>query len=204
MLKVGLTGGIACGKSSVARMLEWHGAHVAYADLIAKEMIRPGGAAYHEVVERFGPDILDPSGEINRVRLAAKAFGTPSRVEELNHIIHPAVVARQNEWMAEVARKDPHGVAVVEAALIYEAGAEKDFDKIVVVTCRPEQKAERFANRSLMSLDKARIEAEQRSRAQISDEEKASRADYVIDNSGDISETEAQVERIWQELKKRA
>lgn len=204
MLRVGLTGGIACGKTTVARLLERQGAHVTYADLIAKEMIRPGGAAYQQVVNHFGREILDPSGEINRLILAGKAFGTPSRVEELNHIIHPAVIAKQNEWMAEVARKDPHGIAVVEAALIYEAGAEKDFDKIVVVTCQPGQKAERFANRTLMSLDKARVEAEQRSRAQLSDEEKASRADYVIDNSGAESATQQQVERLWQELVKLA
>ena len=204
MLRVGLTGGIASGKTTVARMLERHGAHVAYADQIAKEMIRPGGAAYDEVVNHFGREILDPTGEINRLMLAAKAFGTPSRVEELNHIIHPAVIAKQNEWMAEIARKDPHAIAVVEAALIYEAGVEKDFDKIVVVACRPEQKAERFANRTLMSLDKARVEAEQRSRAQISDEEKASRADYIIDNSGAESATEQQVDKLWQALKKLA
>ena len=204
MLRVGLTGGIACGKTTVAKMLERQGAHVAYADLIAKEMIQPGGPAYQQVVEHFGREILDPTGEINRLMLAGKAFGTPSRIEELNHIIHPTVIAKQNEWMAEVARKDPHGIAVVEAALIYEAGADKDFDKIVVVSCRTEQKAERFANRTLMSLDKARVEAEQRSRAQMSDEEKVSRADFVIDNSGSQAETERQVEKIWQALKKLA
>lgn len=204
MLRVGLTGGIACGKSTVARMFERRGARLAFADEIAKQMIRPGGAAYDEVVRRFGRDILQPSGEIDRTALAAKAFGTLPRIDELNRIIHPPVVARQNAWMAEIGREGPHAIAIVEAALIYEAGAAPHFDKIVVVTCRPEQKAERFAARHAMPLEAARLEVERRSRAQISDADKASRADFVIDNSGSEADSEQQVENIWLQLKKLA
>ena len=204
MLRVGLTGGIACGKTTVARMFERSGARIAFADEIAKETIRAGGVAYDEVVRHFGREILHTTGEIDRLILASRAFGTPLRIEELNHIIHPAVIELQNKWMAEVSREDPHAVAIVEAALIYEADAAKDFDKIVTVTCKPEQKPERFAARHQMSLDDARIEVERRSRAQLPDAEKAERADFVIDNSGPEAETEAQVEKIWQEFKKLA
>jgi dephospho-CoA kinase len=164
-------------------------------------MLRPGTPAYDEVVRAFGRDILQPSGEIDRAALAAKAFAVPPRIEELNRILHPAVVAQQNEWMAEAGRSDPHAVAMVEAALIYEAGAAPHFDKIVVVTCRPEQKPERFAARHAMSLDDARVEVERRSRSQIADSEKAARADFLIDNSGSEAETERQVEIVWRELK---
>jgi dephospho-CoA kinase len=204
MLRIGLTGGIACGKTTVARMFERRGARVAFADELAKEMLRPGNAARDEVVRTFGRDILQPGGEIDRAALAAKAFAVPPRIDELNRILHPAVVARQNEWMAEAGRTDPHAVAIVEAALIFEAGAAPHFDKIVVVTCRPGQKPERFAARHAMPLDAARAEVERRSRSQIADGEKASRADFVIDNSGSEAETEAQVEKVWQELKKLA
>ena len=201
MLKVALTGGIACGKTTVARMFERRGARIAFADELAKEMLRPGNAAYDEVVRVFGRDILQPSGEIDRAALAAKAFATPPRIEELNRILHPAVVAHQNAWMADVGRADPHAVAIVEAALIFEAGAAPHFDKIVVVTCRPEQKPERFAARHAMPIEAARNEVERRSRSQIPDAEKVSRADFVIDNSASVTETERQVEQVWQQLK---
>ena len=104
--------------------------------------------------------------------------------------------------MTEVERSDPHGVAVVEAALLLEAGVAKDFDKIIVVTCRLEQKVERFAQRTNLSLEAARAEVERRSAAQFSDEEKARRADYIVDNSGSVEDTEKQVARIWSELRK--
>ena len=204
MLRVGLTGGIACGKTTVARMFERRGARIAFADELAKEMLRPGNSAYDEVVRVFGRDILQPGGEIDRAALAAKAFATPPRIDELNRILHPAVVAQQNEWMAEAGRSDPHAVAIVEAALIFEAGAAPHFDKIVVVTCRPEQKAQRYAERQGLSFFAGFAEVERRSRSQIDDREKASRADFVIDNSGSEAETEVQVEKVWQELKKLA
>jgi dephospho-CoA kinase len=204
MLRVGLTGGIACGKTTVARMFKRLGARVIFADDLARELIQPGAAAYDEVVRHFGRDILQPDGAIDRPRLAEVVFGNPPRVEELNLLIHPAVVHQQDEWMKEIARHDPKAVAMVEAALIFEAGAASHFDKIVVVTCHPEQKPERFGGRQKLSLEAARAEVERRSRAQARDEEKASHADYVIDNSGNETETEAQVEKVWQELKQLA
>ena len=198
MLRVGLTGGIASGKSTVARMLASRGAHFLQADTLAHELYAPGALVYDEVVRHFGREILNDDATINRRVLANLAF--PDRIGELNAIVHPAVIRAQTQWMDEMAREDPHGIAVVEAALVIEAGAAKDFDKLIVVTCDFERKFERFAGRAGISLDAAREEVERRSAAQLSDEQKASHANYVIDNSGSLEETEKQVQKIWSEL----
>lgn len=227
MLRVGLTGGMACGKSTVAGMFARMGAHVAYADKIAHELMQPGQAVYNEIVAAFGREILAADGSIDRVRLAQAAFGggqggvAPSlrpgedgsetrpytgqgvnRVAELNAIVHPAVIRRQEEWMAEVGRTDPNGITVVEAALIFEAEVNERFDKIIVVACDPNQKVERFARRANLSREEARREIERRSAAQLPDEEKVRRADYVVRNSGSLEKTEQQVERIFAELER--
>jgi dephospho-CoA kinase len=200
LLRVGLTGGVACGKSTVAAMLAERGAHYLQADTLAHQLYAPGTDTYHEVVHTFGRDILNSDGSINRSRLANAAF--PSRIGELNAIVHPAVVAAQNRWMAEVERTDPNGIAVVEAALLVEAGATKDFDKLIVVTCNLEQKAERYAKRAGISLDDARVEVLRRNSAQMPDDEKARRGDYVIDNSGSVEELSRRVDQVWAELPK--
>jgi dephospho-CoA kinase len=198
MLRVGLTGGVACGKSTIAAMLVKRGAHFLQADGLAHRLYEPGGRTYDDVVRRFGREILDPDGTISRTKLANVVF--PDRIDELNAVVHPEVVKRQNSWMAEVERQDPHGIAVVEAALLIEAGAHKDFDKVIVVTCDVECKVEHFARRASVPLDVARFEVARRSAAQFTDKEKASHADYVIENSGSLPDTERQVEKIWQEL----
>jgi dephospho-CoA kinase len=200
MLRVGLTGGIACGKSSIAAMLVKRGAHFLQADGLAHQLYAPGTATYDKVVRSFGREILNEDGTINRSKLADLVF--PGRIGKLNAIVHPEVVKRQNSWMSEVEQSDPHGIAVVEAALLIEAGADKDFDKVIVVTCDFEQKVERFARRSNVPRQVARVEVERRSAAQFSDEEKARRANYIVDNSGSAEDTERQVERIWNELQR--
>jgi dephospho-CoA kinase len=200
MLRVGLTGGIACGKSSIAAMLVKRGAHFLEADGLAHQVYAPGTVTYNEVVRSFEHEILNLNGTINRGKLANLVF--PDRIHELNAIVHPEVVKRQNNWMAEVERSDPHGVAVVEAALLIEAGANKDFDKVIVVTCSFEQKVERFARRTNVPLEVARTEVERRSSAQFSDDEKSRHADYVVDNSGSPEYAEQQVEQIWRELRR--
>ena len=200
MLRVGLTGGIACGKSSIAAMLVKRGAHFLQADGLAHQLYAPGTATYDKVVRSFGREILNEDGAINRSKLADLVF--PSRIGELNAIVHPEVVKRQNSWMSEVEQSDPHGIAVVEAALLIEAGADKDFGKVIVVTCDFEQKVERFARRANVPIEVARAEVERRSAAQFSDEEKARRADYIVDNSGSAEDMERQVERIWRELQR--
>ena len=200
MLRVGLTGGIACGKSTVAKMFAELGARTIDADTVAHELYRPGQEVYQELIKRFGQEIVKPDGEIDRARLAAAAFDG-GRVEELNKIVHPAVIRRQEEWMREIGAKEPYAVLMVEAALILEAGAKESFDKIIVVTCKPAQKIARLAQRTGMSEAKAQAEVERRSRAQMPDEEKMRRADFVIDNSGPVDMTRHQVERIYAELK---
>ena len=199
MLRIGLTGGVACGKSTIAAMLVKRGAHFLPADGLAHQLYEPGAVTYDEVVRRFGREILNQDCTINRAKLANIVF--PDRIAELNAIVHPEVVKRQNSWMAEVERQDPNGVAVVEAALLIEAGAYKDFDKVIVVTCDFQRKVEHFARRAKVSPEAARFEVERRSAAQLSDEEKARYADYVIDNSGSIENSERQVEKIWRELR---
>ncbi len=201
MLKVGLTGGIAAGKSVVGEMFAALGAHVIQADEISHQLMQPGEAVYREVVAHFGAEILEPDGSVNRARLAELAFGSkPSRVQELNQIVHPAVIRREEEWMDEVRRHDPHAVAVVEAALILEAGMARGLDRLVVVTCRPEQRIERWARRLKVDDETARREVIRRMAAQLPDEEKIKAADYVVDNSGSLDETRRQVEEIYSKL----
>jgi dephospho-CoA kinase len=200
MLRVGLTGGVACGKSTVARMFADLGANIVDADTIAHELYRPGQEVLQQLVEHFGPGILKPDGELDRAKLATLVFDG-GRVEELNKIVHPAVIRQQDEWMRALGEKDPYAVAIVEAALIFEAGVKDHFDRIMVVTCKPVQKVARFAKRTGMSEDAAISDVQRRNRAQMPDEEKARRADFVIDNSGSVEETRDQVQRIYSELK---
>lgn len=206
MLKVGLTGGIASGKSVVGEMFVALGAHLVQADSISHQLMQPGQTVYDEVVAHFGRDILNPDGRVNRSKLAAAAFGKASstgrsRIEELNRIVHPAVIRGQEEWMAEVGRQDPHAVAMVEAALIIEAGAAKRFDRLIVVSSSEEQRIARFAARQKLPLDTARQEVDRRMAAQLPEAEKIKAADYVIDNSGSLDQTREQVHQVWQSLR---
>ena len=206
MLKVGLTGGIASGKSVVGEMFIGLGAHLVEADRIAHSLMQPGEAVYNEVVRHFGGGILNADGSVNRGKLAEMAFGPPgtdpasSRIAELNRIVHPAVIRSQEEWMQAIGLQNPDGVAVVEAALLIEAGAAKRFDRLIVVTCKTEQRAERFAARQKIDLESARQEVSRRMAAQLPDEEKIRVADYVIDNSGSLDATRQQVQEVWQNL----
>jgi len=209
LLKVGLTGGIASGKSVVGEMLAALGAHLIQADHIAHELMQPGQAVYDEVVQHFGKAILNPDGSVNRPKLAEAAFGQPeqggaTRVQELNQIVHPAVIRRQDEWMADMGRQDPRAIAVVEAALILEAGAADRFDRLIVVTCSEEQRVRRFAERLKIDAERARREVQRRMAAQLPDAVKITRADYVIDNAGSLDATQAQVQRLYPTLKAEA
>jgi len=200
VIRVGLTGGIACGKSTVAKMFEAMGARLIHADAVAHELYAPGQPVYQEVVKLFGPEIVKEDGQIDRARLGAIAFGQ-GRIEELNRIVHPAVIRRQEQLMNEITAREPNAVVIVEAALIYEAGVRNRFAKVIVVTCRPDQKVTRYAQRTGISEVAARAEVERRSRAQLPDAEKIRRADYVIDNSGPLDRTRQQAGRIFAELK---
>lgn len=207
MLKVGLTGGIASGKSVVGELFAARGVHLIQADQIAHQLMQPGQAVYDEVVRHFGTAILNPDGSVNRPKLAEAAFGHPGgspRVIELNHIVHPVVIRRQDEWMEEMGRRDPGAIAMVEAALIIEAGAAERFDRLIVVTCSEEQRVQRFAERLKIDVERARREVERRMTAQLPDAVKIKKADYVIDNSGSLDRTETQVRHVHALLKEEA
>jgi len=213
LLKVGLTGGIASGKSAVGEMLVALGAHLVQADRIAHQLMLPGQPVYNEVVRHFGGAILNPDLSVNRAKLAEAAFGSTmsaapstvsSRIEELNRIVHPAVLRSQEEWMKEMGRQDPRAVAIVEAALIIEAGAAKRFDRLIVVTCGDEQRIARFAARHKLGRAAARKEVERRMAAQLPEAEKVKAADYVIDNSGSLDHTREQTRQVWEKLRTEA
>ncbi len=212
MLRVGLTGGIACGKSAVAAMMAARGAHVINADSVGHQLMLPGMPAYQQVLQAFGTNILCDDGTdgtdktIDRAKLAELAFGDPAqgggRVQELNRILHPAIIAYQDGRMDELALHDPDGIAVVEAALMFEAGAASRFHKIVTVTCGLDQRVARWAERQGVDLPTARAEVTRRMAAQWPDEKKVAASHYVINNSGSLAETEAAVERLMIELRR--
>ena len=198
MLRVGLAGGVACGKSTVGRMLADRGAHLLQADTLAHQLYLPGQPTYRAIVDHFGHDIVNLDRTINRQRLADNVF--PDRIKELNAIVHPAVVEAQNKWMSDIERSDPDGIAIVEAALIIEAGATKDFDKLIVVTCDLDKKIARYAKRANIPLEEACTEVKRRSAAQLSDDEKAAHGDFLIDNSGPLEDTAFYVDVLWTHL----
>lgn len=208
MLKVGLTGAIGSGKTTVAKMFASLGAHLIQADNVAHELMQPGQFVYQEVVRAFGSSILKSDGTIDRKKLADAAFGTPgqpsTRVKELNAIVHPAVVQHQNDWMDSVGRSERGAVAVVEAALMIEAGAHRRFDRLVVVTCPFEVRLRRWMSRAGVDEPAARKELSRRMAAQIPEEEKVKLADFVIDNAGDLAETERQVRETYARLRQLA
>ena len=201
MLRVGLTGGVACGKTTVAGMMRERGAHVILADDVAHQLMRPGQPVYYEVVRHFGSDIVAIDSSIDRKKLAEAAFGS-GRIKELNQIVHPAVIARQEAWMNEIAAQNPDAIAVVEAALLLEARVGKRFDKLVVVVCSLPQKIARFALRHNLDLAAAELEVTRRMAAQLPDEEKVRAADYVLDNSGALGDLEANVDALMAELRR--
>lgn len=198
MLKAGLTGGIACGKTTVLEMFASRGAHTLKADDVGMRLMQPGQDVYARIVERFGRDILNEDGTIHRPRLAEKAFS--GRIEELNALVHPPVIAAQDVWLAEVAARDPRGVAILEAALMVESGSYKRLDRLITVVCKLEQRAQRFAQRTGSTLEAAQAEVTRRMDFQLPDAEKIKVADYVIDNSSTLELVEVQVDLLWREL----
>ncbi len=217
MLRVGLTGGLGSGKSTVAAMLRELGAQIIEADALGRAFMEPGHEVYDKIVARFGPDVLGADGHLNRARLADLAF-RHGRLQELNAIVHPPVIEAQRRWMEEVFERDPAAVAVLESALIFEvvrdavARGEKEnvladwrrrIDRVIVVTAPDDLKISRYAARiAPNAANQAAIEADARVRLshQVPDAEKAAQADYVLDNSGDIAALRAQVQALWPRL----
>jgi dephospho-CoA kinase len=197
-LAFGLTGGVACGKTTVARFFHALGAKIIDADQISRELVEPGRAAYQEIVERFGEEVLDPTGAIDRRRLGGRVFAEPKELRDLNAILHPRIIARIDHLARECRALDPHAVVIVDAALIFEAGLGDHFRRVIVAWCRPEQQLERL----MVKAGLPREEAERRIRAQMPLDEKRRRADYRIDCSGSKEETRHQVEALFPELQK--
>lgn len=194
MLRVGLTGGIGSGKSTVAAMLRERGLAVMEADDAARELVRKGQPAYGEILQAFGGGILQPDGEIDRAKLAGVVFGSREQLERLNAIVHPRVLARAMQWLAERETEGAR-LAIVEAPLLVEAGFHQEFSRLVVVWCRPDQQMERLISRGM-----SRRDAERRIAAQLDLGKKKALASDLIDNSGTIDETSLQVDGLARKL----
>jgi dephospho-CoA kinase len=195
---VGLTGGLACGKSFVGETLGQLGCHVLQADRLGHEVLLPGGEAYAQVVHEFGPGVLGEAGTIDRRALAAQVFGKPERLALLNSFVHPPVLRREEEWLARVAAEDPRGIAVVEAAILIETGSYRRFDKLIVVTCDVEQQVQRSIKRD----GTAREEVLARLSRQMPLAGKLKFADFVIDASGTKEETARQTRAVYESLRR--
>ena len=181
----------------MARYFQDLGAYIIDADRVGHELIEPGHAAYQEILEHFGKEILDPGGRIDRKKLGPKVFADPQQLRRLNAIVHPRIIARMQELAAEKQRRNPHAVVIVDAALIFESGMDGTLRKVMVAWCRPEQQLERLMAKTGIS----REEAEQRIQAQMPVEEKRRRADYLIDCSGTLEQSRAQARAIYPELR---
>jgi dephospho-CoA kinase len=225
MLRVGLTGGLGSGKSTAAQRFAALGAVVFSADEIGRELMQPGEAVYAEIVAHFGASVLkadgadgSPCGTLDRAALARIAFGggekDGGRVEELNAIVHPAVIARQAELIGEIAAHDADAVAIVESALIFETkyggegGCRRRFDKLIFVSAPEELKIARFvaraaAGKTLSEEERRELEEEARRRIarQSETERNAVNCDYMLTNDGPIEQLRAQVDALWPELK---
>jgi dephospho-CoA kinase len=220
MLRVGLTGGLGSGKSTVSAYLRQLGAEVIEADELGRLLMEPGHAVYDEIVEEFGPEVVCPDGRLDRAKLAELAFrpnGGKGRLDDLNAIVHPAVIAAQGDWMRQVFSRNPKAIAVVESALIFEVERDarlrgesegvltfwrRRFDRILVVTAPDEVKIARYVARISPTVWDEKVAADARSRLarQLSDAVKVSRADFVLENNGDLAALHAQVDAVWRHL----
>jgi dephospho-CoA kinase len=197
MLRVGLTGGLACGKSFVGRALSDLGCYLIEADKLGHAVMEPGGEAYDAIVQEFGRDVLDADGRINRPKLGAIVWHDPERLEMLTSFVHPPVRQREESRMAQIAQADPGAIVVVEAAILVETGRYKSFDRLIVATCSPEDQMERALQRP--SYNKEEVLA--RLSRQLPLKEKLQVADYVIDTSGPKEATLEQVRKVYGSLR---
>jgi len=196
MLRVGLTGSIGVGKSFVTSVFEELGCHVLDADQTAREVVMPDTPGLRALTDAFGEEILNTDGTLNRKRLGARIFTDQAERERLNHILHPFIIARQDEIMRGWEAEDPNGIGIIDAALMIESGGYKRFDKLIVVHCRPEVQLERLMLRDKLSRD----EALRRINSQMPQEEKQKFADYLIDTSDGFELTRTQIVSVHQKL----
>ncbi|MEK6409364.1 MAG: dephospho-CoA kinase [Acidobacteriota bacterium] len=196
MLKVGLTGSIAVGKTHVVSVLAELGCVTFDADKVAHSVMDPGRPAYEDIALEFGEGILAPGGSIDRQKLGAVVFADEARRLRLNEIVHPRVIEEQNRLLQEAEAKNPEGIAIIDAALLIESGGYKRFDKLIVIHCARETQIERLMQRNQIT----REDAERRVAAQMSSEEKLRYADYTIDSSGTFENTRQRVVEVYEEL----
>jgi len=197
-LKVGLTGGLACGKSFVGEALASYGCLLIQADELGHEVLAPGGEAYDAVIREFGDDLVTADGRIDRRRLAARVFGSPEALARLNALVHPPVVRREEQMIAAFAAREPHGIAVVEGAILIETGSYRRFDRLILVVCREEQQLERAMHRDGAAAGDIRA----RLNSQMPLDEKRKFADFVIDTSGAKEDTLGQTRAVFEELRR--
>jgi dephospho-CoA kinase len=196
ILRVGLTGGIASGKSTIARLFALLGAVVVDADAVVAQLYRPGQAGHEAIVRTYGSGLLRPDGEIDRRKLADIAFADAESAQRLNALIHPIVVAEEARLAEEEERRGVDGIHMVEATLLLEAGGKQRYDKIVVVDVDPATQIARAVARGM-----SREEVERRIRHQLPREERLRQADYVIDNSGDLAAAERETRGVYESLR---
>lgn len=200
MLSVGLTGGYATGKSFVAAELERLGCLVIYADKLGHQVLHPDGEAYAPVVSAFGLEILKTDGHIDRRKLGQLAFASPERLAELNRYVHPAVFRLEEELISAFASGHPHGIAIVEAAILVETGRYKHFDRLIVTACSEDVQIARAMARDNGSEDQVRA----RMRMQMPQIAKQAFADFIVETGGTAMQTIQQVEKIYQQLRSEA
>lgn len=196
MLNVGLTGGIACGKSTVARMLVDCGAHLIDFDLLAHKVQEPGKPAWQKVVDCFGKKILFPDGKIDRIKLGNIVFADPHKIRQLNEIVHPFVYQEWGERLGKIVRKENHAIVLSDVPLLFEGKKQSLFDLTLLILVEPEDQIRRLMARNHIS----REEAQKRLNSQMPIGEKKALADIVLDNTGSMAETEKLVKKIWREL----
>lgn len=197
MLRVGLTGSIAVGKSFVTSIFSTLGCHTLDADETAREVVLPGSTGLTAVADEFGKDVLNPDGTLNRKHLGEIIFGDEEKRQKLNHILHPFIIARQDEIMREWEREDPNGIGIIDAALMIESGGYRRFDKLIVVHCRPEVQLERLMLRNALSRD----EAQARIDSQMPQAEKQRYADFLIDTSDGFEPTRSRTTEVYNSLR---
>ncbi len=197
MLKIGLTGGIATGKSYVLSVLSELGCEVIDADTVAHMAIEPGRPAYLDIVNHFGREILNEDGSINRAALGGVIFANKNAREKLNAIVHPRVYEAQAEWFGQVARRNPDAIAVVDATLMIETGSYRRFDKLIVVHCDPDSQLQRLMERNGFTREQALA----RISSQMPSREKLKYADYSIDTSNGFEDTRKRTEKIYEKLR---
>jgi dephospho-CoA kinase len=198
MLIVGLTGGVASGKTAVSQVLKEEGAYIIDADQIARELVEPHRPAWSELIKAFGQEILQEDGSIQRKKLADKVFVDPKQRKLLNQILHPRIKEEMDRRTKEIGEKDPQAIVVIDAPLIIELGDHREMDKLIVVTSTQTQQIERLKDRDRTNTEEAlRIVF-----SQMPLEEKLKFADYVIRNEGPMEETRKRAKEVYQELKK--